>query len=75
MTATMMSSFLQQKDPIIAEPIKKSAIIRDTREKRTIPKFKEDEYQFSSSLATFKSMGPENSSALNNFLEYGVYRS
>ncbi len=72
---TTISQFLKRKDPIIAEPIKRIARIHETREKRNIPKFAEDEYQVQASFIGVQNLNPESSNALKNFLEYGVYRA
>lgn len=71
----MISQFLQRKDPIIAEPINETARFHETREKRNIPKFAEDEYQVQASFTEVQNLNPESSSALKNFLNYGVYRA
>lgn len=69
-----VAKFLCEKDPVIMNPIVVNAKYHELPEKRTIPKFKEDEDQFVSSLNTASNLDPGNSSALKNFFEYGVYR-
>lgn len=72
-TAQSIASFLSQKDAIIASPITNTQAFKESRAKRSIPKFQEDEEQFCASISTIYNMSVESSDSLKNFLEYGPH--
>lgn len=46
MTALALQAFLEEKDPILVSRIINSKAFKESREKRNVPKFEEDEYHF-----------------------------
>lgn len=74
MTALALQAFLEDKDPILVSRIINSKAFKESREKRNVPKFEEDEYHFQSSISSTQNLGCVVSRALENFFEYGVYR-
>lgn len=74
MTALALQAFLEEKDPILVSRVINSQAFKELREKRTIPKFEEDEYYFQSSISNTQNLGCGVSRSLENFFEYSVYR-
>lgn len=74
MTALALQAFLEEKDPILVSRIINSKAFKESREKRNVTKFEEDEYHFQSSISSTQNLGCGVSRALENFFEYGVYR-
>lgn len=52
MTALALQAFLEEKDPILVSRIINSKAFKESREKRNVPKFEEDEYHFQSSISS-----------------------
>lgn len=74
MTALALQSFLEEKDPILVSRIINSKAFKESREKRNVSKFEEDEYHFQPSISSTQNLGCGVSRALENFFEYSVYR-
>lgn len=52
MTALALQAFLEEKYPILVSRIINSKAFKESREKRNVPKFEEDEYHFQSSISS-----------------------
>lgn len=72
MTALALQASLEEKAPILVSRIINSKAFKESREKRNVPKFEEDEYHFQSSISSIQNLGCGDSRALENFFELSM---